>query len=200
MSKNFYDAIKERRSIYSISKESPVSDERIKEVIEDAVKHVPSSFNSQSSRVVVLFGEKHDKLWDIAMEALRKIVPEENFSSTEQKINSFKAGHGTVLYFEDFSVVESLQKQFELYKDNFPVWAEQTSGMLQFAIWTALSIEGLEATLQHYTELIEDEVKREFEIPNNWKMIGQMPFGKGTAPAGEKEFSPIENRVKILKF
>jgi uncharacterized protein len=199
MSKNFYDAIKERRSIYSISKESPVSDERIKEVIEDAVKHVPSSFNSQSSRVVLLFGEKHDKLWDIAMEALRKIVPEENFSSTEQKINSFKAGHGTVLYFEDFSVVESLQKQFELYKDNFPVWAEQTSGMLQFAIWTALSIEGLGATLQHYTELIEDEVKREFEIPNNWKMIGQMPFGKGTAPAGEKEFSPIENRVKILK-
>ncbi|WP_195266181.1 MULTISPECIES: nitroreductase family protein [Clostridium] len=199
MSKNFYDAIKERRSIYSISKESPVSDERIKEVIEDAVKHVPSSFNSQSSRVVVLFGEKHDKLWDIAMEALRKIVPEENFSSTEQKINSFKAGHGTVLYFEDFSVVESLQKQFELYKDNFPVWAEQTSGMLQFAIWTALSIEGLGATLQHYTELIEDEVKREFKIPNNWKMIGQMPFGKGTAPAGEKEFSPIENRVKILK-
>lgn len=199
MSKNFYDAIKERRSIYSISKESPVSDERIKEVIEDAVKHVPSSFNSQSSRVVVLFGEKHDKLWDIAMEALRKIVPEENFSSTEQKINSFKAGHGTVLYFEDFSVVESLQKQFELYKDNFPVWAEQTSGMLQFAIWTALSIEGLGATLQHYTELIEDEVKREFKIPNNWKMIGQMPFGKGTAPAGEKEFSPIENRVKIMK-
>lgn len=199
MSKNFYDAIKERRSIYSISKESPVSDERIKEVIEDAVKHVPSSFNSQSSRVVVLFGEKHDKLWDIAMEALRKIVPEENFASTEQKINSFKAGHGTVLYFEDFSVVESLQMQFELYKDNFPVWAEQTSGMLQFAIWTALSIEGLGATLQHYTELIEDEVKREFKIPNNWKMIGQMPFGKGTAPAGEKEFSPIENRVKILK-
>ncbi|MCR1952091.1 nitroreductase family protein [Clostridium sp. DSM 100503] len=199
MSKNFYDAIKERRSIYSISKESPVSDERIKEVIEDAVKHVPSSFNSQSSRVVVLFGEKHDKLWDIAMEALRKIVPEENFYSTEQKINSFKAGHGTVLYFEDFSVVESLQKQFELYKDNFPVWAEQTSGMLQFAIWTALSIEGLGATLQHYTELIEDEVKREFKIPNNWNMIGQMPFGKGTAPAGEKEFSPIENRVKILK-
>lgn len=199
MSKNFYDAIKERRSIYSISKESPVSDERIQAVIEDSVKHVPSSFNSQTSRVVLLFGEKHDKLWDIAMEALRKIVPEENFASTEEKINSFKAGHGTVLYFEDFSVVESLQKQFELYKDHFPVWAQQTSGMLQFAIWTALSIEGLGATLQHYTELIEDEVRKEFNIPSNWKMIAQMPFGKGTAPAGEKEFSPIENRVKIMK-
>ncbi|MDZ7547978.1 nitroreductase family protein [Clostridium perfringens] len=199
MNKDFYNAIKERRSIYAISKESPVSDERIQEVVEEAVKHVPSAFNSQGSRVVVLFGENHNKLWDITMETLRKIVPANNFSSTEEKINSFKAGYGTVLYFEDFNVVESLQKQFELYKDNFPVWAQQTSGMLQFAIWTALSIEGLGATLQHYSELIEEEVKKEFNIPSGWKMIAQMPFGKGVAPAGEKEFMPIEDRVKIVK-
>ena len=199
MNKNFYDAIKERRSIYSISKESPISDEKIKEIVEYSVKHVPSSFNSQSSRAVVLLGESHDKLWDITMEALRKIVPEENFASTEQKVNSFKAGYGTVLYFEDFNVIEALQNQFALYKDNFPVWAEQTAGMLQFAIWTALSMEGLGATLQHYTELIEEEVKREFNLPSSWKMVAQMPFGKGTAPAGEKEFTSIEERVKVIK-
>lgn len=199
MNKSFYDAIKERRSIYSISKESPISDEKIKEIVEYSVKHVPSSFNSQSSRAVVLLGESHDKLWDITMEALRKIVPEENFASTEQKVNSFKAGYGTVLYFEDFNVIEALQNQFALYKDNFPVWAEQTSGMLQFAIWTALSMEGLGATLQHYTELIEEEVKREFNLPSSWKMVAQMPFGKGTAPAGEKEFTSIEERVKVIK-
>ena len=199
MNKNFYDAIKERRSIYSISKESPISDEKIKEIVEYSVKHVPSSFNSQSSRAVVLLGESHDTLWDITMEALRKIVPEENFASTEQKVNSFKAGYGTVLYFEDFNVIEALQNQFALYKDNFPVWAEQTSGMLQFAIWTALSMEGLGATLQHYTELIEEEVKREFNLPSSWKMVAQMPFGKGTAPAGEKEFTSIEERVKVIK-
>lgn len=199
MNKNFYDAIKERRSIYSISKESPISDEKIKEIVEYSVKHVPSPFNSQSSRAVVLLGESHDKLWDITMEALRKIVPEENFASTEQKVNSFKAGYGTVLYFEDFNVIEALQNQFALYKDNFPVWAEQTSGMLQFAIWTALSMEGLGATLQHYTELIEVEVKREFNLPSSWKMVAQMPFGKGTAPAGEKEFTSIEERVKVIK-
>lgn len=199
MNKNFYDAIKERRSIYSISKESPISDEKIKEIVEYSVKHVPSSFNSQSSRAVILLGESHDKLWDITMEALRKIVPEENFASTEQKVNSFKAGYGTVLYFEDFNVIEALQNQFALYKDNFPVWAEQTSGMLQFAIWTALSMEGLGATLQHYTELIEEEVKREFNLPSSWKMVAQMPFGKGTAPAGEKEFVALEERVKVIK-
>lgn len=199
MNKNFYEAMKERRSIYAIGKESPISDERIKEIVEDVVKHVPSAFNSQTTRTVILLGESHDKLWNITMETLRKVVPADNFASTEEKINSFKAGHGTVLFFEDFAIVEGLQKQFELYKDNFPVWATQTSGMMQFAVWTAFATEGLGASLQHYTELIDDEVRKEFNIPNNWKMLAQMPFGNILAPAGEKTFTPIEDRVKVLK-
>lgn len=198
MNKNFYEAIKERRSIYAISKESPISDERIQEIVEDIVKHVPSAFNSQTTRTVILLGESHNKLWDITMEALRKIVPASDFASTEAKINSFKGGYGTVLFFEDFAVVKSLQEQFELYKDNFPVWALQTSGMMQFSVWTAFATEGLGASLQHYTELIDAEVKKEFNIPNNWKMMAQMPFGKIVARAGEKEFSPIEARVKVI--
>lgn len=199
MNKNFFEAIKERRSIYAIGKDSPISDERIKEIVEEVVKHVPSAFNSQTTRTVILLGESHDKLWNITMEALRKVVPADNFASTEEKINSFKAGHGTVLFFEDFAIVEGLQKQFELYKDNFPVWATQTSGMMQFAVWTAFATEGLGASLQHYTEVIDNEVRKEFNIPNNWKMLAQMPFGNILAPAGEKTFTPIEDRVKVLK-
>ena len=51
MSVDFYTALKERRSYYGISKEVQVSDERIKEIVEFAVKHTPSSFNSQSARL-----------------------------------------------------------------------------------------------------------------------------------------------------
>ena len=153
MSKNFLTAIADRRSIYGISKESPISDDRIKEIIDHAVKYTPSAFNSQSARVVLLLGSQHDKLWDITKEALRKVVPAENFAPTEEKINSFKSGYGTILYFEESSIIESLQQQFALYKDNFPVWAQQSNGMLQFAIWTALEMEGLGASLQHYNEL-----------------------------------------------
>lgn len=65
-----------------------LSDDRIKEIIEHAVKHTPSAFNSQSARVVLLLENQHDKLWDIAKEALRKIVPADKFSETEDKINS----------------------------------------------------------------------------------------------------------------
>ena len=199
MSKDFFTAVADRRSFYGISKEAVVSDDKIKEIIEHAVKHTPSAFNSQSTRIVLLLGKEHDKLWDITMEALRKIVPADNFSSTEDKINSFKNGYGTVLYFEDNSVIESLQKLFALYKDNFPIWSQQTSGMHQFVIWTALEIEGFGASLQHYNELIENDVKKEWSIPENWKLIGQMPFGKPTAKPDEKQFSPLEERIKVFK-
>lgn len=197
--KGFHEAVKERRSIYSISKETDLSDEKILRLIEEAVKYTPSAFNSQSARVVVLFGESHNQLWDLTKEQLRKIVPEDQFSSTEERINSFRSGHGTVVYFEDMQVVESLQREYALYKDNFPIWAQQSNGMLQYVIWTALEIEGLGASLQHYNELIEEEVKKQWDIPEQWKMIGQMPFGKPTARADAKEFFSLEERIKVFK-
>ncbi len=198
MSKEFLTAVENRRTFYGISKEAVVSDDKIKEIIEHAVKHTPSSFNSQSARVVLLLGNHHDKLWDITKEALRKIVSADQFGSTEEKINSFKNGYGTVLFFEDNRVIESLQQQFALYKDNFPIWSQQSSGMHQFVIWTGLEVEGFGASLQHYNELIETDVKKEWDIPDNWKLIAQMPFGKPTAQPGEKEFQPLEERIKIF--
>lgn len=199
MSKDFLTAVADRRTFYGISKGTAVSDDRIKEVIEHAVKNTPSAFNSQSARVVLLLGNHHDRLWDITKEALRKVVPADQFSSTEEKINSFKSGYGTVLFFEDNSIIESLQAQFALYKDNFPVWSQQSSGMHQFVIWTALEEEEFGASLQHYNELIEADVKKEWSIPDNWKLIAQMPFGKPTSEPGEKQFEPLSDRVRIFK-
>ncbi|MDM5223284.1 nitroreductase family protein [Peribacillus sp. NJ11] len=199
MTKDFYTAIKERRSYYGINKEVQVSDEKIKEIVEFAVKHTPSAFNSQSSRLIVLSGSAHDKLWDITTQALRKAVGEGDFSGTQQKMDSFKAGYGTILFFEDESVVKSLQEQFATYADNFPIWSQQTSGMHQLVVWTALEAEGLGATLQHYNPLIDDEVKKAWDVPSNWKLIAQMPYGNPTAQPGDKEFKPLEDRIKYYK-
>lgn len=199
MNKNFYEAVEGRRSIYGISKERILSDQEIEKIVEHALKHTPSAMNSQSTRMVLLLGDKHDKLWDITMESLRAIVPAEHFEPTEVKINAFKSGYGTVLFFEDQSVVTELQEKYSLYKDNFPIWSNHTSGMHQYVVWTALEMEGFGASLQHYGELIEGAVKKEWQIPESWKLIAQMPFGKPTAAPAEKVFSPIENRLKVFK-
>lgn len=196
---DFYNALSKRRSIYGINKEITISHEKLEEIINQAVLHTPSAFNSQGGRVVLLLKENHDELWEITKDALRKIVAPEKFSTTEDKINAFKNGYGTVLFFEDSSVVEELQSKFKSYKDNFPIWSQHSSGMLQFVIWTSLAIEGIGASLQHYNELIEEAVKDRWEIPRSWRLIAQMPFGKPTAPAGDKEFKPLNERIKVFK-
>ncbi|EKT53574.1 nitroreductase family protein [Providencia sneebia] len=199
MSNAFIEMIKNRRTIYDLGNKLPVSHEHIINLVKEAVKHSPSSFNSQTSRVVILFGDEHKKLWETTKETLRKIVPAEAFSGTEKKIDSFSAGAGSILFFEDMSVVKGLQEQFPLYADNFPIWSEQASGIAQFAVWTALAQEQVGASLQHYNPLIDNFVQKEWGTPDSWVLRAQMVFGSINSPAGDKDFMDDEVRFKIFK-
>lgn len=196
---DFIDAMKNRRSFYGISRKSTVKNEKIAELVKFATKHTPSAFHSQSQMTAILFGEKHNQLWDLVLSVLRNYVPAAGFAKTEEKIKGFRAGYGTVLYFNDDSITRALQEQNPLYADNFPVWAEQANGMLQFAIWSLLECEGLGASLQHYNPLIDEEVRTAFGLPQNWRLIAQMPFGAPTAQPDEKDFIDIDTRVKIIE-
>lgn len=200
MKRSFGEALKHRRTYYSITNQSPISDKEIEQIVDFAVTHVPSAFNSQSTRIVLLLGENHKKLWDVVKNALRKIVSPEAFKSTEAKIDgSFACGYGTVLFFEDQSVVKGLQEAFALYKDNFPGWSLQTSGMHQLTIWTMLEDAGLGASLQHYNPLIDEEVRRTWNLPESWHLIAEMPFGLPVHAPGGKEFQDLDSRVKVFR-
>ncbi|MFC4812895.1 nitroreductase family protein [Paenibacillus sp. GCM10023250] len=197
--KNLFTALRERRSIYGISNASPVSDQRIQDIIEETVKHTPSAFNNQTTRIVLLLGEQHNRLWDITTEVLQATVPAETFASTREKMNGFRNGYGTVLYFEDQYIIESYQNKFPTYREQFPIWSQHTNGMHQLVIWMALEAEGLGVNLQHYNPLIDERVRTAWDLPESWKLIAQMPFGKPTASAGEKQFSPLQERIKVFK-
>lgn len=196
MAKSFKEALKARRSFYQIDNKSTLSDKEIRDLLRFAVEYVPSAFNSQSTRVVLLTGNAHTRLWTIVKDTLRKLIPAEAFAQTERKIDgSFACGYGTVLYFEDMSVVRSLQENFPLYKENFPIWSEQTNAMHQLAIWTMLEEAGIGASLQHYNPLIDDEVRATWNLPQDWKLIAQMPFGIPVAQPGPKEVMSLDKRV-----
>lgn len=200
MKKEILEAIKHRRSYYAISNRSPVSDEIIIDIIKTVVTHTPSAFNSQSCRVVLLLGENHHRLWNIVKKTLETILPEESFVKTEAKINtSFAAGYGTALFFEDSAIVETLQKKFPLYSENFPVWSLQSSAMHQYLTWVLLEDAGLGASLQHYNPLIDEEVRKSWGLPHSWKLIAQMPFGTPVEEPGEKKFGSTDTRVLVFK-
>ncbi|MBV2143240.1 nitroreductase family protein [Falsochrobactrum sp. TDYN1] len=198
MSNSFIDSLKKRRTQYALGKTLPLSQEAVANLIRDAIKHAPSSFNSQSSRAIVLFGAQSEKLWGLVKEELRKIVPADSFAATEAKVDSFASGAGTVLFFEDQDVVKNLQENFALYADNFPIWSEQAGGMAQFAVWLAFSHAGIGASLQHYNPLIDTEVAKEWNIPASWKLRAQMPFGSHEQPFPEKEFMDDSERFKAF--
>ncbi len=194
----FLDHLAQRRTIYSIGKNVTAKQQELDEVIRKAVRLSPSAFNSQSSRVVNLFGQAHHDFWNIVKNALRQIVPAENFQATSDKIDSFAAGFGTALFFEDQNVVKGLQEQFAAYADNFPIWSEHSTAIAQFAVWTALSEQGLGASLQHYNPIVDEQVAQKFNIPANWKLRAQLVFGSVEAPAGEKDVIADEARFKTF--
>ena len=134
---------------------------------------------------MILTGDAQDKLWDeivapelkAAMEA--QGVPESAWDNTRAKLDGFKAAFGTILFFEDQAVVKNLQEQFALYADNFPVWSEQGSGIISVNVWTA--------------------VAKEWNLPESWKLRGQLVFGSIEAPAGEKTFMDDADRFIVAK-
>ena len=196
---NLQQLAEQRRSIYALGNQLPVSNEEVVKLVEHAILHTPSSFNSQSTRIIVLFGNEHHKLWQLTEDTLRAIVDnDEQFASTKQKIDSFKAGAGTVLFFEDHKAIKALQENAPLYADKFPIWAQHTNAMHQYVVWTALASVGVGASLQHYNPIIDDKVAETWEVDKDWELIAQMVFGAIEHPAGDKAFEPLEKRLKVF--
>lgn len=195
MSNAFLTAAARRRTQYSLAPELPIPQSEVTALIQEAVRQSPSSFNSQSSRAVILFGAESRRFWDLVKEALRPVVPADAFAQTEAKLDGFAAGAGTVLFYEDSAPVRALQEQFPLYADNFPVWSEHSTGIAQYAVWTALSEAGIGASLQHYNPLVDAAAAAQWNLPSTWTLRAQMPFGAHAGPIGEKTY--IDDAVRF---
>lgn len=195
---SFIQLLKKRRSIYALGSKLEKNSNEIIDLVTEVVRESPTAFNSQTQRVVFLFGNAHKKLWTITEDALRPLTPAESFNNTQEKLKGFSAAAGTILFFEDTDIITNLQQQFPLYADNFPVWSEQGSGLTQSNVWIALAQENIGANLQHYNPVIDEAVASEWNIPVNWKLRAQLVFGSIEATAGEKEY--MENKERFLTF
>ncbi|WP_350016539.1 nitroreductase family protein [Rhodanobacter sp. IGA1.0] len=197
MNSTLIESLKQRRTQYALGKNVSLDKDALTQRIKEAIRHTPSSFNSQSSRAVILFGEQSEKFWALTKAELSRIVPADAFAPTAAKLDSFAAGVGTVLFYEDQSVVKGLQEQFALYADNFPVWSEQAGGMAQFAVWLALTEAGVGASLQHYNPVADEATRLEWNVPATWKLRAQMPFGSHEGGFGEKAFMDDSQRFIV---
>ena len=200
MANEFLNLIEQRRTIYALGKNVAQTPEYLTDLIQRTIRESPSSFNSQSSRAVILFNSEHKKFWNLVKQELQAYATDEAAAAkTATKMDSFAAGLGTILFFEDMGVVEDLQNRFALYAENFPIWAEHSTAMAQFATWTALHTEGLGASLQHYNPIVDAQVHAEWDIPKNWKLRAQLVFGSIEAAAKEKTYIENNERFKVFQ-
>lgn len=201
MSNSFLDAIKSRRSIYALGKNVSLSEDEITNLIKEAVRQAPTAFNSQSVRAVIVFGKAHDELWDGILDILHGEVPNEAaFEASKAKVDgAFKAGVGTVLFYTDENVISDLKTNFPLYKDAFDMFGEHGMGIANMNVWSTLAAAGIGGSLQHYNPIADKFIADKFDIPANWTLKAQLPFGSIEQEAGDKEYIADDERFRVIK-
>ncbi|MBO4480408.1 MAG: nitroreductase family protein [Alphaproteobacteria bacterium] len=190
----FIKALSQRRSVYNLNKQIPVSKDEIIEIVNDAVRYVPDAFNMKSQRVVVVLDNKHTNFWN---SVYNELVVKLGDKLPRARIDSFINGYGTILYFYDAAVVTETQRNYPFYADMFHDWMMQSNGMLQFAIWNAFATVSIGANLQHYNPIIDKMVRNMFNLPESWTLVAQMPFGGIALPPTRKPQEDASWRVKL---
>lgn len=195
----FRDAVSARRSEYMLDSQG-VDVDAVVSVLRGIAGKVPSSFNAQSARMFVLAGEDHRRFWGIVEDVLRERSRDpERFRGTQAKLAGFSVAAGTILFYEVDAKTEELMEEHPSYRDLFPQWAEHGNAMMQFAFWTAIADMGLGANIQHYNPIVDERVAEEFGIPDGYRLIAQMVFGRVVTPAGPKDKLSGEDLVSVVR-
>jgi uncharacterized protein len=94
---SFLAACKARRTCFQLARCPTTPNKEILNIVNEAILHTPSAFNSQNTRVLVLLGLEHENLWkEIAKPILKTLAPEQAWPMTEKKLEGFANAHGTV--------------------------------------------------------------------------------------------------------
>jgi len=81
-----------------------------------------------------------------------------------------------------------------------PEWCEHSTGMLQYAIWCALSAEGLGCNLQHYNPVFDQRVGEAFGAGKDWVLKAQLVFGKREGGRRlERTYQPLEGERLFVR-
>ncbi len=193
----FADLIHKRRSVYQIGTNTEHTVESVVEALRDVVGRLPSAGNSQTTRFVVVTGEKNDAVWDILHEDQKVAMGPKMYEIFAPRFDQAKKGLGTILMFESREKVESMgmsPDRNELYKEN-------NHAIAALGAWLVLTDLGLGASLQHYNvgfkQGYDAKIREYLGLPDDYEMLAQMPFGSIEEPGRTKPTIAPEDLVFI---
>lgn len=101
-SSTFLEAVKHRRTVYGVTDNISISDDRIIEIVNEVIQTMPSPYNMQSTRIVVTLGKEHKRFWDTVITATKPFLEqqgEEDRKRITDRFESFRNAYGTVCVF-----------------------------------------------------------------------------------------------------
>lgn len=190
--------MEKRRTSYALGKNTDFSQEEIVAAVRDTIKNVPSAFNSQTTRAVVIFDEANKKFWQHIYDVQKDVLPEQMWEMMSGVMEGARDNAiGTVLFFEDRDAIEVMPANDE----RKATYKEHNAAIAQYALWLRFTEMNLGASLQHfnlgYDQGFDKATREMFDLPDSFEMIAQMPFGSIEAPAGEKDHIDTNTQVQV---
>ncbi|MFC8689493.1 nitroreductase family protein [Brevibacillus porteri] len=188
---NFYDVIRERRSVRTFDPSYTISEEEIKELIGEAIL-APSGTNLNPWRFMV-FTEKalKEKLLPMALgqrqvvdaSAVIVVLGDMNAYTVENadKINHRAVEAGFMPEEVKNRINESVEGYYGTVSEQvWREWQHLDGGLVAMQLMLAAKARGYDTVpmLGYNTE----EFRKAFDVPDNWVNILMIPVGKATQP------------------
>jgi predicted oxidoreductase (fatty acid repression mutant protein) len=143
----------------------------------EAIRLTPASYNLPPWRVVLVH-ERREELWAEIERGFREHLSGERLARYLDRLEGFRGGVAVALVFVDQRVERTLREEKGLAPPVAQSFVLQAMGMVQLALWLALTAEGLVASLQHWDEFIGSCMARFAGLPEaDVRLVATMPFG-----------------------
>jgi len=171
------DLMAQRRSIRRLR--SGPFPESTQARLHEAVRLTPAAFNVASTHVVFVHAERA-AFWRVVEEGFRErlAADHDRLERYLARLDGFRPGVGAALIFEDTTARAALVDAWSITDEQALAFAEQGLGMIQFALWLALTAEGLVTSLQHWEWLLEDRIAAFANCPpERFRLAAVLPIG-----------------------
>lgn len=157
-----------------------------------AIRLTPAAYNLPPWRVVLVH-ERRDELWAEVAASFRDGLSGDRLERYLDRLDGFRGGVAVALIFEDRAVEQALREEKGAAPEVARTFVQQAMGMVQLALWLAITAEGLATSLQHWDDLIGTRAARFAGLDDGeFGLVATMPIGYAAEEPREIERAPAE--------
>jgi predicted oxidoreductase (fatty acid repression mutant protein) len=190
--------LERRRSIRRLQP-GPLSDASLQRIVE-AIRLTPAAYNLPPWHVVLVH-EERSAFWQLVEQVFLERLEGDRLGRYLDRLAGFRGGVAVALIYEDVTVRRELADAWQITLDQAGAFAEQGLGMVQLALWLALTAEGLVSSLQHWEWLLEQPLAAFLGLPaDRFRLVATLPIGHADEDPRPVERVPLGRIVSRDRF